>query len=142
VFSSETLNKLRRLRMQNHDRKGNLVGQDQFGNMYYEDESQMIGQDRWVVYADRSKFDGSMVPSEWHGWLHHTNDRPPSQIPIEEPSYKKEHEFNFPSTFGTGANYVPPGFLLKDSGVKTTVHYQSWHPGSSLPPPNPASDLP
>src|SRR5581483_10903586 len=46
---------------------GRLVGSDEFGNRYYESKT---GQRRWVIYA--GTVDASLVPADWHGWLHHT----------------------------------------------------------------------
>ena len=65
-------------------RRGVLVGQDEFGNTYYEAKDTSDSYDgrkrRWVIfngYAEASK-----VPSDWHGWLHHTFDEPPSTAPL------------------------------------------------------------
>ena len=35
---------------------------------------------RWVIYKGYA--DASRVPSDWHGWLHHTFDTPPSEPPL------------------------------------------------------------
>jgi len=43
------------------------------------------GQHRWVVYAGEKSFydvDSSTVPPEWHGWLHHTTDAPPTATTV------------------------------------------------------------
>src|SRR3546814_5127773 len=52
-------------------RYGTKVGEDHLGNIYY------TGKDdrRWVIYNGSN--DASRVPSEWHGWLHHTFDDVP-----------------------------------------------------------------
>src|SRR3546814_394272 len=57
-------------------RYGTKVGEDHLGNIYY------TGKDdrRWVIYNGSN--DASRVPSEWHGWLHHTfDDVPESFLP-------------------------------------------------------------
>lgn len=40
---------------------------------------------RWVEYADPRNFDASMVPAEWHGWLHRTVDKTPTQARAPAP---------------------------------------------------------
>lgn len=62
---------------------GKLVGTDQFSNEYYENTKDYpAGQHRWVEYSGDKSFyqvDSSIVPPEWHLWLHHTTDEPPTQ---------------------------------------------------------------
>ena len=60
-------------------RHGIRVGSDELGNVYYREKN---GPKRWVVYRDLSE--ASLVPPEWHGWLHYTVDVPPT-----EQSYEK-----------------------------------------------------
>ena len=55
-------------------RFGTRVGEDGFGNVYYQTED---GKRRWVIYRDHSE--ASLVPPEWHGWLHYTVDVPPTE---------------------------------------------------------------
>ena len=55
-------------------RFGTRVGEDDFGNIYYQTEG---GKRRWVTYRDHSE--ASLVPPEWHGWLHYTVDVPPTE---------------------------------------------------------------
>lgn len=59
---------------------GRLVGTDRFGNKYFENEHYPWGHNRWVEYAGGHAFydvDPSLVPPEWHIWLHHTTNDPP-----------------------------------------------------------------
>uniref|UniRef100_A0A8D1CP28 NADH dehydrogenase [ubiquinone] 1 alpha subcomplex subunit 12 n=1 Tax=Sus scrofa TaxID=9823 RepID=A0A8D1CP28_PIG len=63
---------LRVLFRANDVRVGTLVGEDKYGNKYYEDNKQFFGRHRWVIYTTemngRDTFwdvDGSMVPPEW-----------------------------------------------------------------------------
>ena len=58
---------------------GRLVGEDQFGNKYYEDPTEVHGQHRWVEYPHTwDEFDASQIPADWHAWMHHTTDVPPN----------------------------------------------------------------
>ena len=54
-------------------RFGTRVGDDSFGNVYYQTKD---AKRRWVIYRDLSE--ASLVPPEWHGWLHYTVDVPPT----------------------------------------------------------------
>src|SRR5262245_34760002 len=62
-------------------RQGRLVGDDEFGNLYYEQKEGVgpagpLGRlRRWVIYKDLAE--ASMVTPDWHGWLHYTVDEPP-----------------------------------------------------------------
>ena len=56
---------------------GRLVGVDQLGNHYYEDNTLQYGRHRWVEYAGlpwHSDCDASMVGADWFGWLHGMSD--------------------------------------------------------------------
>ena len=43
---------------------GKFVGNDNFGNKYYESKS---GK-RWVIY--KNEIDASKIPNEWYSWIH------------------------------------------------------------------------
>ena len=45
-------------------RRGEEVGRDEQGNIYYQAEG---GRRRWVVYEGEAE--ASRIPPEWHGWL-------------------------------------------------------------------------
>ncbi|XP_026670812.1 NADH dehydrogenase [ubiquinone] 1 alpha subcomplex subunit 12 isoform X2 [Ceratina calcarata] len=86
---------------------GDLVGEDKFGNKYYENNSYFFSSNRWVIYSERygMDYDGSQVPAEWFGWLHYKTDLPPHRDP-NRPKYKwmAEHK---PNMSGTNAAYMP-----------------------------------
>ncbi|XP_035774991.1 probable NADH dehydrogenase [ubiquinone] 1 alpha subcomplex subunit 12 [Anopheles albimanus] len=62
-------------------KSGRLVGQDKYGNKYYEDPSQFYGRNRWVEYAPHFnlEYDGSQIPADWFGWMHYKTDLPPNR---------------------------------------------------------------
>jgi NADH:ubiquinone oxidoreductase subunit len=68
-------------------RRGVLVGQDDYGNRYFEARDAKDSYDgrrrRWVIYKGYP--DASKVPAEWHGWLHYTFDElpTPTSLPPE-----------------------------------------------------------
>lgn len=102
-------------------RFGTLVGTDQSGNRYYQDR---VGGRRWVIY--NGTVEASRVPPEWHGWLHHTFQEPPTVDPLPIKPWEKEHR---PNMTGTPAAYHPPGSLAA-SGMHApaTGDYESWKP--------------
>lgn len=48
--------------------KKKLIGQDEFGNRYYQ-----YGNKRFVRYKSRK--DPTAIPTSWHLWLHYSIDR-------------------------------------------------------------------
>ncbi|XP_015592125.1 probable NADH dehydrogenase [ubiquinone] 1 alpha subcomplex subunit 12 [Cephus cinctus] len=99
---------LRALYLREELKIGTLVGEDKYGNRYYENNEYFIGRNRWIEYADhvRLEYDASQVPVEWYGWLHYKTDLPPHKDP-NRPKYKwmlQEHE---PNLSGTNKIYVP-----------------------------------
>ncbi len=101
-------------------RKGNRVGEDSEGNVFYESRD---GSRRWVIY--NGEMEASRVGPEWHGWLHHTFGKPPTEEPVPAPAWGKSHSMNLT---GTGAAYVPKGSLRSDR-PEDGPDYEAWRPG-------------
>jgi NADH:ubiquinone oxidoreductase subunit len=102
-------------------RHGHLVGQDLFGNRYYSSEE---SKRRWVIYS--GTVEASRVPAEWHGWLHHTFDLPPTEEPLQRRSWELEHE---PNLTGTPQAWHPEGSLWNDGKrPSATGDYEAWRP--------------
>ncbi|XP_036914112.1 NADH dehydrogenase [ubiquinone] 1 alpha subcomplex subunit 12-like [Sturnira hondurensis] len=107
---------------------GTLVGEDKYGNKYYEDNNQFFGHHQWVVYTtemnDKNTFldvGGSMVPREWHHWLHCMTDDPPTTKTPTAPKFIwANHKSNVSST---SEQYVPHSTTRKKS--------QEWVPPST-----------
>jgi NADH:ubiquinone oxidoreductase subunit len=110
-------------------RNGVRVGEDAFGNVYYEakkDGSVTWGvpRRRWVIYAGSN--DASRVAPEWHGWLHGQIDAVPDQALPPPRSWVKEPA---PNLTGTPQAYKPAGAL--DRGGRRaagTGDYEAWSP--------------
>uniref|UniRef100_A0A663MKY9 NADH dehydrogenase [ubiquinone] 1 alpha subcomplex subunit 12 n=1 Tax=Athene cunicularia TaxID=194338 RepID=A0A663MKY9_ATHCN len=91
---------------------GTLIGTDKYGNKYYEDKRNFFGRHRWVIYTNEMngkntfwEVDGSMVPPEWHRWLHSMTDDPPTtHPPVSRKFIWENHKFNLS---GTPGQYVP-----------------------------------
>ena len=67
-------------------RQGVLVGSDTQGNRYYTDRK---NERRWVIY--NGEIEASRIPPDWHGWMHHTVDEPPTLAPPVIKSWEQDH---------------------------------------------------
>ncbi|XP_008279078.1 NADH dehydrogenase [ubiquinone] 1 alpha subcomplex subunit 12 [Stegastes partitus] len=97
----------------NDIKTGTLIGVDKYGNRYYEDKKHyFFARHRWVIYTTEMngkntmwEVDGSMVPAEWHRWLHCMTEHPPTTHPPEPKKFLAEtHQIN---VSGTPQQYVP-----------------------------------
>ncbi len=102
-------------------RFGEKVGEDEAGNVYYQTAG---GARRWVVY--NGDVEASRVSPDWHGWLHHTWDEPPSAAPLKRKPWEKDHIAN---PTGTPAAYAPPGSLrTPEARPRVSGDYEAWSP--------------
>lgn len=108
-------------------RRGQRVGDDIFGNVYYEQKMGVgpLGVPRrWVIYKNLSE--ASQVPPEWHGWLHHTSDTLPTAEDERALPWQQPHQMNMTGTRGA---YRPKGSILAAAErPKATGDYQAWRP--------------
>lgn len=100
-------------------RKGVRVGSDESGNVFY---STPDGKRRWVIYD--GQIEASRITPEWHGWLHHTFEHPPTKDPLPRHEWQIGHQENLT---GTHAAYVPPGSLHHDLPGQGPG-YKAWRP--------------
>ena len=110
---------------------GELVGCDEAGNRYYRRRGGRTRrranngrEQRWVMYEGEKE--ASRVPPGWYGWLHHTSDELPAEMPRQQPQWRKPHQ---PNLTGTPAAYHPPGHV--SGGGKrapATGDYEPWRP--------------
>lgn len=108
--------------------RGRKIGTDRFGSTYYESRTvqPIYGRTRrWAVYADGGR-EPTVVPPEWHAWLHHT-------VPAPLPEQKRypwqlEHQ---PNLTGTALSYRPAGHdYVGGRRHATGADYEAWTPGS------------
>ena len=107
--------------------RGEKIGVDQLGNVYYQAKPRpgYKRYRRWVMYDGAPE--ASMVPPEWHGWLHHQTD----VVPHDKTSsfrrpWQKPHQ---PNLTGTDKAYRPPGHILQGGQrEKATGDYEAWSP--------------
>ena len=104
-------------------RKGQKVGEDEQGNIYYQTAD---SKRRWVIYNGESE--ASRVSPDWHGWLHHRVDTPPSKEEYQPRDWQLPHKGN---QTGTAGAYRPQGSTLA-SGKRpeATGDYKPWTPGN------------
>jgi len=100
-------------------RKGVKVGDDAAGNIYYQTRD---GKRRWVIFNGEAE--ASRVTPDWHGWLHHTFENPPTTAPLTHKAWEKPHQINLT---GTAAAYVPPGSIRAATPVARS-DYEAWQP--------------
>lgn len=103
------------------NRHGTFVGEDEQGNRFYQAED---GKRRWVIYNGEAE--ASRVSPDWHGWLHHTYEKPPTEEPLRVKAWEKPH---LPNMTGTPAAYRPPGSILTPAKrPHATGDYEAWQP--------------
>ena len=100
-------------------RKGRLVGEDAQGNRFYQTKD---GARRWVIYNGETE--ASRISPDWHGWLHHTFDAPPTSRPLAHKPWEKPHRENLT---GTALAYAPPGSLRSPEPARRS-DYEAWRP--------------
>eukprot|EP00871_Galdieria_phlegrea_P000296 jgi/Galph1/1267/GphlegSOOS_G6116.1 len=82
-----------------------FVGEDEFHNRYFQKVKDLNLKDRWVEYrSNEFTPDPYSLPPEWHAWLHHVIEEPPSKRPFERPSYQAQI---VPNRTGTSDAYFP-----------------------------------
>lgn len=100
-------------------RHGVKVGEDDQGNVFY---SSRDGKRRWVIYNGESE--ASRISPDWHGWMHHTWDEPPSENPLGHKPWERPHEQNLT---GTARAYAPPGSIRAGTPAPRS-DYEAWRP--------------
>ena len=107
--------------------RGRHVGTDSLGNRYYV-QSKGIGPlgvpRRWVIYKNAAE--ASLIPPEWHGWMHYTVDTLPTDEGYKARPWQKEHR---PNATGTPEAYRPSGSTLAAAKrPPATGDYKGWRP--------------
>ena len=100
-------------------RNGSKVGEDAAGNVYFQNED---GSRRWVMFNGEAE--ASRVSPEWHGWLHHTWDEPPTERPLVKQDWEKPH---LPNLTGTPGAYAPAGSIRRIQPAERS-DYEAWSP--------------
>ena len=102
-------------------RKGQRVGEDEQGNVFYQTAD---GKRRWVIFNGVAE--ASRISPDWHGWMHHTYDKPPTEAPLPRKPWEKPHKAN---PTGSEGAYHPPGSLATpESRPRVSGDYEAWAP--------------
>ena len=101
-------------------RKGERVGEDASGNVYYRSADDR----RWVIY--NGEIEASRIPAGWHGWIHHRTDVAPSEETYEMRDWELPHLANMSGTIGA---YRPKGAIGNQTKQPDKVgDYEAWSP--------------
>jgi NADH:ubiquinone oxidoreductase subunit len=100
-------------------RNGTKVGEDDQGNLFFQSAD---GAKRWVIFNGEAE--ASRVSPEWHGWLHHTWQEPPSKQPLTHKPWEKPHQ---PNRTGSDLAYHPAGSILAAQPASRS-DYEAWSP--------------
>ena len=102
--------------------KGKKVGEDYFGNFYYESKDK---KNRWCIYSNESE--ASKISPEWNSWLRFISVESPKDNPM---TYDWQKAFDGNST-GLNNAYKPR--LVRTNGSKEDLNkhqsdYKAWKP--------------
>jgi NADH:ubiquinone oxidoreductase subunit len=107
--------------------RGELVGEDEYGNRYYRERGRRgpwRQERRWVVFAGAAE--PTLIPPGWVGWLHKRIELPPSERPLPAPKWERAP---LPNLTGTERAYLPPGALQRGGPrAPATGDYEAWRP--------------
>jgi NADH:ubiquinone oxidoreductase subunit len=103
---------------------GKKVGEDSLGNKYYRGKPLRgrTRERRWVIYKNVAE--ASLVPPEWHGWLHYQTDALPAKDSRYRKPWQKPPQANLTGTAGA---YLPPG-ARGEQRAASTADYTAWQP--------------
>jgi NADH:ubiquinone oxidoreductase subunit len=95
------------------------VGDDAQGNIFYQTKD---GKRRWVIFNGEAE--ASRIGPEWHGWLHHTYQEPPTERPMIRKPWEQPHQENLT---GTALAYAPAGSIRRAEPAARS-DYEAWSP--------------
>ena len=99
------------------------VGQDEFGNKYYEQKKSDVQKSKRMVRYNGLP-EASKIPGKYHGWLHHYSEKFPSDN-------EKKHEWqkkHLPNLTGTKYAYSPKNVSENFARNKENDEYKPWTP--------------
>ena len=107
--------------------RGRHVGTDEMGNQYYV-QNKGVGPlgvpRRWVTFKNGAE--ATSISPDWHGWMHHTVDTPPTAENYTPRPWQKPHR---PNMTGTSEAHRPAGSILASGArPKATGDYKAWKP--------------
>ena len=109
-------------------RRGAFVGEDEQGNRYFEERRASIEgrKRRYVIYNGLAE--ASRVSPDWHGWMHHTFEEPPTVQPLKRQKWELPHQ---PNLTGSVFAYRPKGSIARGGERQaSSADYEAWTPES------------
>jgi NADH:ubiquinone oxidoreductase subunit len=100
-------------------RNGVKVGEDGNGNVFYKTKD---SKRRWVIYNGEAE--ASRISPDWHGWLHHTWNEPPTEVAVQARAWARPHKANMTGTIDA---YAPAGSISRAAPVSRS-DYDAWQP--------------
>mmetsp|Transcript_28438 Transcript_28438/g.80251 ORF Transcript_28438/g.80251 Transcript_28438/m.80251 type:complete len:149 (-) Transcript_28438:186-632(-) len=99
-----------------HGPTGELVGEDEHGNKYFEAKTAQQGRHRWVVYKELDAKDPTTIPPQWHSWVNYISDDGPHTGAWASAKFTPPHQ---PLKSGVvGEMYQPKGSYLNEQRRK------------------------
>jgi NADH:ubiquinone oxidoreductase subunit len=114
---------------------GQLVGEDNYGNKYFElKKKDSFGRKKRVCLF-RGRVEASKISPEWHLFMHYQKDS--KEIPVNIKQYKWQRSY-LPDLTLTSVKYLPknhPSYsgktnLYNAKGAGNPFKFQPWKPGS------------
>ena len=93
---------------------GKFVGEDEFGNKYYENKKKTS---RWVIY--KGEIEATKIPVEWYSWMHSIKNKIEDTHELKKYNWQKNHLSN---QTGTTKAYNP-----KKNRNAIKKKYKSWN---------------
>lgn len=113
-------------------RRGVFVGEDDQGNRFYEERKPSLEgrKRRYVVYKGLTE--ASRLSPDWHAWMHHLVQDPPTVKPLKRQVWEKPH---IPNLTGTRWAYRPKGSLARGGErAPAASDYEAWNPETGSKP--------
>ena len=101
------------------------VGEDEYGNQYYEDKKTYDGKRKKRFVRYKGIVESSKVPPMWHAWLHYIEEK----VPAKKRRVHEWQKSHIPNLTGTVFATKPKASISK-SGERQKSHadYESWKP--------------
>ncbi len=101
------------------------VGEDQYGNKYYESNNKCVGKRKKRFVRYNGIVESSKVPPMWHAWLHYIEEK----VPAKKRRVHEWQKSHIPNLTGTVFATKPKASISK-SGERQKSHadYEPWKP--------------
>ena len=101
---------------------GKKVGEDYFGNSYYESKDK---KNRWCIYFNQSE--ASRISPEWNSWLRYISDVTP-EANVTAYEWQKPFDGNLTGIEGAYKPEIVRSSSSRDDLDKYQCDYKAWKP--------------